>query len=203
MSTEKPSRRERKKEELRETLLITALELFEEKGFTATTVEDITDHADVAPRTFFRYFATKASVLQLPTDTYREVFGAALAATPPGEPVLATLQRAVHETLVLLHDHRAIILAQNRIIIEAGLDIGADEFAYLWQAFKADLTDHLALLDETDPRPVLLTGVAVGIAAGAVERWLASGGTDDLGGLVDDGFAELVVLVGEATPPTG
>ncbi|MBS1848548.1 MAG: helix-turn-helix transcriptional regulator, partial [Actinobacteria bacterium] len=54
MTTVTTSRRERKKEEMRETLLESALSLFEEQGYAATTVEDIAERADVAPRTFFR-----------------------------------------------------------------------------------------------------------------------------------------------------
>lgn len=199
MGTHEPTRRERKKEQLRETLLTVALELFTEKGFRATTVEDIAEEADVAPRTFFRYFATKTSLLQPPTASYREVFRAALSAAPPGEPLLTTLHRSVRETLVLFHDNRDILVAQHRIIVEAELDIDADEFTYLWRAFQADLAELLGSPDHPDPRPVLLTGLAVGIAAGALEQWLADDAEGDLGVLVDDGFALLGSLVAGAS----
>ena len=57
------SRRERKKRETRRRLMETALRLFREHGYDATTVEEITEAADVAKGTFFNYFETKEAVL--------------------------------------------------------------------------------------------------------------------------------------------
>src|SRR5215469_18933376 len=57
------SRRERRSLELRERLFRSALDLFAQKGFAETTVEDITDAADVGKGTFFNYFPTKEHVL--------------------------------------------------------------------------------------------------------------------------------------------
>ena len=57
------SRRERKKRETRRRLMETALRLFREHGYDATTVEEITEAADVAKGTFFNYFETKDTVL--------------------------------------------------------------------------------------------------------------------------------------------
>jgi len=57
------SRRERKKRETRERLLTAAWDLFQKKGFDATTVAEITEAADVAKGTFFNYFASKEAML--------------------------------------------------------------------------------------------------------------------------------------------
>jgi len=56
-------RRERKKEETRQRIFQAALELFKQKGFEATTVDDITERADVAKGTFFNYYPRKESVV--------------------------------------------------------------------------------------------------------------------------------------------
>lgn len=58
-----PDRRERRRIETREGLSRAALRLFAEKGFGETTVEDITNAADVGKGTFFNYFPSKQHIL--------------------------------------------------------------------------------------------------------------------------------------------
>ena len=56
-------RRERHRAETRDRIFRAALRLFAERGFLETTVEDITEAADVGKGTFFNYFPTKEHVL--------------------------------------------------------------------------------------------------------------------------------------------
>jgi len=65
-------RRERKKEETRRRITASALDLFHEKGFDATTVDEITERADVAKGTFFNYFPRKESVLEALSEEWME-----------------------------------------------------------------------------------------------------------------------------------
>ncbi len=58
------TRRERRKLELRGRMVDSALELFEEQGYEATTVADICARADVATKTFFNYFPTKQHLIR-------------------------------------------------------------------------------------------------------------------------------------------
>ena len=63
-STSIPSnRRERQSLERRERLFRAALDLFARKGFAETTVEDITNAADLGKGTFFNYFPSKEHIL--------------------------------------------------------------------------------------------------------------------------------------------
>ena len=57
------TRRERKKLETRQRLLDSAESLFHEQGYRSTTVEEITERADVAKGTFFNYFPSKDALL--------------------------------------------------------------------------------------------------------------------------------------------
>jgi AcrR family transcriptional regulator len=64
ISTTLPStRRERQSVERRERLFRAALDLFARKGFAETTVEDITNAADLGKGTFFNYFPSKEHIL--------------------------------------------------------------------------------------------------------------------------------------------
>ena len=58
-----PNRRDRRKLEIRERIVRAAVELFSSRGFSHTTVEDITETADVGKGTFFNYFPSKEHVL--------------------------------------------------------------------------------------------------------------------------------------------
>lgn len=57
------NRRSRRQAELRERIFRAALALFAQKGFAETTVEDITNAADVGKGTFFNYFPSKDHIL--------------------------------------------------------------------------------------------------------------------------------------------
>ena len=87
--------RERKKQRTRQALRQAALELFQERGFEATTIADITAAADVAPRTFFSYFPTKEDVvLDEGPQRFDQLLQQTLRQRPPGEPLLAAFRRA-------------------------------------------------------------------------------------------------------------
>ena len=80
------SRRERQKAERRHRIYESAIALFAEKGFEQTTVQEITDHADVGKGTFFNYFPSKDAILLSYQGKLMEEMITAVEAFPDDSP---------------------------------------------------------------------------------------------------------------------
>jgi AcrR family transcriptional regulator len=78
-----PGLRERKKQRTRSMLIDAAVQLCGKQGYDGTTVDQIAAVADVSPRTFSRYFATKDAVILALIDDMVDVIAAQLAQQPP------------------------------------------------------------------------------------------------------------------------
>lgn len=74
--------RERKKQRTRATLIDAAVDLCDRQGFERTTVDQIAAVADVSPRTFSRYFATKDAIALALIDDALEAAAVELGRQP-------------------------------------------------------------------------------------------------------------------------
>jgi AcrR family transcriptional regulator len=91
------NRRERHKADVRMRLFRSALTLFAAHGFAATTVEDITQSADVAKGTFFNYFPTKEHLLMEFGEMRLDILRNARAEACEGrKPIRDILHRMYH-----------------------------------------------------------------------------------------------------------
>jgi len=88
-----------------------ALRLFVENGFENTTIEQITAEAGVSERTFFRYFASKSSVLWTEFEAEVDAIRAALAAVPDEVPMM----EAIRSVVVSANHYRAADLPELRL----------------------------------------------------------------------------------------
>jgi AcrR family transcriptional regulator len=96
--------RERKKQRTRELIASTALELFAERGYHATTVADIAVAAEVSERTVFTYFHTKEEILFSDHAALQRRLTEALAERPPEQPALDALRAFVVDNLSLIDE---------------------------------------------------------------------------------------------------
>jgi TetR/AcrR family transcriptional regulator, regulator of mycofactocin system len=110
-------RRERRKQETRSALETAALRLFAERGYEQTTVEDIAEAADVAVRTFFRYFSSKQHVLFGDVaHTIVDRLRAALADRPAGQSPVEAVRAAMDSVEVVDPDQQRGILERMRLL---------------------------------------------------------------------------------------
>ena len=78
MSATTPAK-ERRRARARRDIAQAAVELFEAKGFSATTTEEIADAADISQSTFFRHFARKEDPIFYDLDERLEAMKAEFA----------------------------------------------------------------------------------------------------------------------------
>ena len=84
--------RERKKQRTREAIVDAALRLFEERGFDQTTIADIAEAADIAPRTFFGYFPSKEDVVFADFPIFFDALAARLRDRAEGETAIDAIR---------------------------------------------------------------------------------------------------------------
>src|ERR687891_2767716 len=90
-----PGLRERKKQRTREAIVDAAFELFDERGFDGTTIADIAEKADIAPRTFFSYFPSKDDVVFHDFEERYEMIAGWLRDRDPGTNAIDALRAGI------------------------------------------------------------------------------------------------------------
>jgi AcrR family transcriptional regulator len=165
--------RERKKAATRAALSQVAMQLALEHGVEHVTAEAIAAAADVAPRTFHNYFASKEEAIVAVMVDRAKGFADALRARPAGEPVWDSLQHAMVAELSGPPEAMAELLAQMRM-----LESSRSLRAFTLTIFEE--VDHLllaAITERTGPDverglyPRLLAAVAAAALKTAVEAW--------------------------------
>jgi AcrR family transcriptional regulator len=76
--------RERKRHETAKRIKQAGIRLFSEKGYDATTLDDIAAAADISRRTFFYYFKSKDEILLALRASADEGIAPAMRTVPPG-----------------------------------------------------------------------------------------------------------------------
>jgi AcrR family transcriptional regulator len=178
-------RPERHKQRTRRALEQAALHLFAERGFDATTVEDITDRADVSPRTFFRYFAAKDDVLFSSDDPLLARFHELILRRPAAEPPVVALGAAFAGWLVDEPLEEERLFLRERAIQSTPLLQGRRlEEQRRWEASIAEALTARGGDDPDDPTARLLAAVVLTVLRVALDRWLEDEGRSDLPALV-------------------
>lgn len=89
------ARQERRKAATRAKILDAAERLFGERGYAETSIEDISELADVAVRTIYTHFPSKAAIMLAAFDAWVDAFVGAVMQRPVDEPVVDTVREAL------------------------------------------------------------------------------------------------------------
>lgn len=171
--TETTGLRARKKLQTRLALARAAMRLFEERGYAATTIDDIAAEANVSRRTFFRYFDSKDEAFIVDPEGKLEALHVALAEGPPDEPTIAAVRRGLL-ALASAYFEPDLVRAEARVgskepaVMAAGLAYQVRWEDELAREVAIDLGVDIA----TDPRPRILAHATVAILRAGFDAWL-------------------------------
>lgn len=187
----KEGRRERKRRQTRERIEQSAMELFLKRGFDRTTIEDITEAADVSKRSFFDYFPSKEEVVFAWQDLFADGLAAAVAARPADEPIVKVVEEALTSTIMAALDRQSLAVAE--LIRETPVLCARNQLKYskleqkLTEALLARTTDD----DHERLRIRLLSVVVIGVLRVGGEKWHEESRPESIEAFARDIFSQL------------
>ena len=177
--------RERKKQRTRDAIQREAMRLFRERGYDATTVEQIAEAAEISPSTFFNYFPTKEDVVF--HDETDPAVARIFLSRPPDEPLGVALRRTMAEVSQLTLAHREMHLERAQLMEEVpALRARIWEDMQRSQRFLRDLIAERTGRDPDDFELRVIVAVLSGAVFEAAFEWLRRGAGDDLEDLFNE-----------------
>ena len=176
-SPDGPGLRQRKQQETRERLKRAAMALFLERGFEATTIDDIATAADMSRRSFFHYFASKEDVVAAWQEDAAAALVTEILARPAGESMLTAAENAIATAIKRIDPTEAA--AMSRLKRDNPALQARDQLKY--EKLERALADGLAQRSGRKSDRLKARLVAM-IATGAMrvggESWLCEGTRD-------------------------
>jgi AcrR family transcriptional regulator len=163
-------------------LVAAANERFHDKGFEATTIDELCEAVEISRRTFFRYFPTKEELVFPHRAERLQRFLAFLEAAPDDESPFDTLRRATKVFAVEYMENRAHSIAQQQLI-RSSPSLQALEGAIdrEWEAAMARVfVQRSGPGADTELRAWVLAGATLGVIRATLRHWFDSNGEVDL-----------------------
>jgi AcrR family transcriptional regulator len=168
-----PGLRLRKKLETRQALIDAAIRLSTEKGFEATTVDDIAAEVGVSARTFHRYFERKEDAVLADSGDRLGEFRESLAAAAEAPTVLAGVRQAALDSFA-----RSLVEGPARERVRAEVVRTTPSLrAYnlsLYDQWASAITEHAAAAvgeTPTERWPTMFGLCAMAALTCATRRW--------------------------------
>lgn len=201
--TETAGRRERKKAQTRRTLTAAAIHLSIERGSPdRVTVEEISEAADVSPRTFFNYFSSKEDAILGVDPERRAELRAELELRPAEEPPIEALRAALLASAEGI-DENAELWAQRLQLVREHPSLSPGyvaSFADFERGLVEAMATRLQLDPDADLYPAVVVAAALTVMRVTVKHWQATAAQTPLTELLDLAFDQLAD--GLALPPT-
>ena len=182
-----PGLRERNKLRTRQEIADAALRLAAERGLEHVTVEQIAAAADIAPRTFFRYFDSKEDALLADHSDRLELLRQTLGQRPATEGPLTAVRAAILEVVGDLEQHRDLMLCKVQLM-ETSPALRAQSLERMGE-LERTIAEALAARSgvdlEQDFRPFIIAGAVCTAMRVAIDRWGASKGEGNLTQMVE------------------
>jgi AcrR family transcriptional regulator len=181
------SLRARKKAATESALQQAALDLFVQKGYDRTTIEEIVREADVSRRTFFRYFGSKEEVIFKGAEGDLEFLRRLVRERSVEEPNISAVKHAVIGFVRYLEARDAPVLSfVNVVLMSPSLTARAAEIQLRWTNSLAEALAERAG-KAVDIRSRLLAALGMATIATGIRAW-AEGTSTDLIGSVEAAF---------------
>ncbi len=177
-------------------LMAAALDLFAERGFEATTVEDIATRAGVTKRTFFRHFPDKREALFGGGAAFEQLWLDGLAGVRPDAPPLEAVAGSLQAVAAAFADRHAHARRRHGVI-SASVELRERELVKL-ASVAAALAGALRERGVTEPAATLAAESALVVFRSAWDRWLALDRPDALPEITEEALTALRAVTAPA-----
>ncbi len=156
-----------------------ALELFAERGFEETTVDDIANALGVSRRTLFRYFASKNDMVWGEFDWVLARLRRCLEATGADEPLHDALRRAVVESNRYEDEQLPELRIRMRLITGVPALQAHSTLRYAeWRTVVAEFVARRLGCEAVDLIPQAVAHAALGTSMAAFLVWVDDASSD-------------------------
>ena len=153
----------------------TALQLFMDRGFDATTVDDIAREAGIGRRTFFRYFPSKNDLPWGEFDRLLDRMRTNLAGMPDDIPLMEQLRQAIVEFNRVPEVEWEYHRRRMELLLHVPTLLAHSTLRYAsWRQVVAEHVARRLDLPEADLIPQTIAWTCLGVCLAAYEQWLGN-----------------------------
>lgn len=197
MSEQQPGLRERTRRAVQKEITEAANALFVERGYEATTIDDIAAVVGLSPRSVFRYFPTKEDLVVGKFDLVADDMVEVVRARPADEPLWTSLRRCFDLLIPYVDTPGKHEVAEpiQRTVFATPILLARylEKLQKLQDAVVAVIVERAVAAGtpyaSDDPAPRAITAAAFGCLVAAQHSWLAGNAKGSFAAAIDRAMA--------------